>query len=229
MEKLNSVLEESIGVTPDVSIFGLFSVPKSVVVTWGVMAFLVLISILLTRNLKRIPSKRQMFLETIIGSFDKFCKSNIGEHWRPYVPWLGTVGLYILCCNLIGILGIVPPTKDLNVTAALALLSMLLIYGSQMRYLGLSRGLKKFVEPIPFLLPLNIMEIAIRPLSLCMRLFGNILASFMIMEMIKCLMPAIVPVPCSIYFDLFDGTIQTIVFVFLTTLFVSEGIHTHEA
>lgn len=68
------------------------------------------------------------------------------------------------------------------------------------------------------------MEVAIRPLSLCMRLFGNVLASFVIMEMIKVMAPAIVPIPFSLYFDVFDGLIQTLVFVFLTTLFLGEAI-----
>lgn len=72
--------------------------------------------------------------------------------------------------------------------------------------------------------PLNIMEIGIRPLSLCMRLFGNIFAGFVIMELIKLAVPAIVPIPFSLYFDVFDGMIQAIVFVFLTTLFLAESI-----
>ena len=77
---------------------------------------------------------------------------------------------------------------------------------------------------MPLLVPINLMEIAIRPLALCMRLFGNILGAFIIMEMVKLLVPAVVPAFLSIYFDLFDGLIQTVVFVFLTTLFTGEGI-----
>jgi F-type H+-transporting ATPase subunit a len=68
------------------------------------------------------------------------------------------------------------------------------------------------------------LEIAIRPLSLCMRLFGNVLGSFVIMELIKAVIPVAVPVPFSLYFDIFDGIIQTIVFVFLTALFTGEAL-----
>ena len=74
------------------------------------------------------------------------------------------------------------------------------------------------------LLPINVMEIAIRPLSLCMRLFGNVLGSFVIMELIKAFVPVAVPVAFSLYFDIFDGFIQTIVFVFLTALFTGEAL-----
>ena len=70
--------------------------------------------------------------------------------------------------------------------------------------------------------PMNILEIAIRPTSLCMRLFGNVLGAFVIMELIKLVVPVFVPAIFSLYFDLFDGLIQTYVFVFLTSLFMKE-------
>ena len=72
--------------------------------------------------------------------------------------------------------------------------------------------------------PMNIPEIAIRPTSLCMRLFGNVLGAFVIMELLKLVVPVFVPAVCSLYFDLFDGLIQTYVFVFLTALFMKESI-----
>ena len=84
--------------------------------------------------------------------------------------------------------------------------------------------MKEFAEPVWLLAPINLMEVAVRPLALCMRLFGNILGAFIIMELIKYLAPVGVPAVVSIYFDLFDGLIQMAVFVFLTTLFTGEGI-----
>ena len=72
--------------------------------------------------------------------------------------------------------------------------------------------------------PLNILEILIRPLSLCMRLFGNVLGAFVIMELLKMLIPVVLPVPFSLYFDIFDGLIQAYVFVFLTSLFIKEAV-----
>ena len=74
------------------------------------------------------------------------------------------------------------------------------------------------------MVPINIMEMAIRPVSLCMRLFGNVVGSFVIMELLKAIVPAVLPVPFSLYFDIFDGLIQTYVFVFLTSLFINEQI-----
>ena len=212
-----------------IPVLGGIPVAESVVVTWIVMAVWMVLAQVLTRNLSvRRPGKAQLALETAVSFLNGFVKDNLGKHWRPFAPYLGTVALYIGLSNIIGIFGLTPPTKDISVTAALAVMSMLLIYGAQFRYNGLLGGMKKFAEPMPLLVPINLMEVIIRPLALCMRLFGNVLGAFIIMEMIKLLVPAVVPAVLSIYFDLFDGLIQMVVFVFLTTLFTGEGIKEEE-
>lgn len=212
-----------------IPVLGGIPVSQSVVVSWVVMAALIGASLLLTRRLRvRDPGKLQSGLELAVEFLNRFAISSVGRHGVSFAPWLGSTALYILTCNIIGIFGLVPPTKDINVTAALAVMSALLIYGAQFRYHGLLGGLKKFAEPMPLLLPINLMEVAIRPLALCMRLFGNVLGAFIIMEMLKFVAPILFPAVFSIYFDLFDGLIQTVVFVFLTTQFVGEGIKEEE-
>lgn len=231
MEAFKESLVEELGnrTAFTIPLFGGIPVAESVVVTWIVMAVLLVAALLLTRNLSvRNPGKVQIALESAVQFLNGFVKTNIGEHWRPFAPWLGTVALYIAFANIIGIFGLTPPTKDISVTTALALMSMLLIYGAQFRYNGLLGGLKKFAAPMPLLLPINLMEVIIRPLALCMRLFGNVLGAFIIMEMLKFVAPVILPAVFSIYFDLFDGLIQMVVFVFLTTLFTGEGIKEEE-
>ena len=212
-----------------IPIFGGIPVAESVVVTWIVMVVWMVLTLIFTRKLSvKNPGKLQTALESAVGFLNRFVQENIGTHWRAFAPYLGTVALYIGLSNIIGIFGLTPPTKDINVTAALAIMSMLLIYGAQFRYNGLWGGMKKFAEPMALLVPINLMEVAIRPLALCMRLFGNVLGAFIIMEMIKLLVPAVLPAVFSLYFYLFDGLIQTIVFVFLTTLFTGEGIKEKE-
>ena len=178
----------------------------------------------LTHDLKKVPGRRQMVAEMLVGFINNFCKDNLGEHWRTFAPYIGTMGIYLVLANLSEFIGITPPTKDLNVTAGMAFMAVLLIYGSSFRIKGLKGGLHKFAEPSPIVAPLNILEIGIRPLSLCMRLFGNVFASFVIMELVKIVAPVLVPIPLSLYFDAFDGIIQAVVFVFLTTLFLGEAI-----
>ena len=203
-----------------IPVFGGIPVAESVVVTWIIMAVLLLGSIILVRNLKvENVGKKQVVLETVVGGLYNFFYDLLGEDGKGYIPYLMTVGLY-----MIGLFGLKSPTKDVGVTGALALMSIVLIEFSGVHKKGVKGFLKSFAEPIPLMLPMNILEIFIRPLSLCMRLFGNILGAFVIMELIKIVAPLLVPVPLSLYFDLFDGFIQAYVFVFLTSLFIKETI-----
>ena len=159
------------------------------VVTWIIMAVLTLLAIVFVRNLKvENPGKKQLALEAFISFLDDFFTDILGKEGRRYIPYLISTAIYIGVANLIGLLGFKPPTKDLNVTAALAIMSLFLIY-----YAGFhKKGTKGFLK------------------------------SFM--ELMKIIMPAVLPVPFSLYFDIFDGLIQTYVFVFLTSLFIKEQI-----
>ena len=227
MNALTAALKEELNVEM-ISIGGL-QIPESVVVSWGIMAFLVIGSILLTRNLRVDHiTKRQAILETVVTFINDFFVGLLGEKGKRYVPYLISVALYIACSNLIGVFGIKPPTKDLNVTAALALMSICLIEYAGIHARGGVGFLKSLTAPTAIMTPMNILEIAIRPTSLCMRLFGNVLGAFVIMELIKQVVPVFVPAVFSLYFDLFDGLIQTYVFVFLTSLFMKENIGDEE-
>jgi F-type H+-transporting ATPase subunit a len=227
MEQLaSSLLEELTCETAfTIPIFGGIEVTESTVITWVIMAFLVLVSILLTRNLKvHEISRRQAAAEWIVTWTNGFVEDMIGEEGKQYVPYLVTVLIYIACSNVIGLFGLKPPTKDLNVTVALSLMSIILIEAAGIRKKGFKNWLKAFAEPVPIIAPINVLEIFIRPLSLCMRLFGNVLGAFVIMELIKQLVPVALPLPFSFYFDIFDGLIQAYVFVFLTSLFIKESV-----
>ena len=198
-------------------------ISESVVVTWIIMAVLVLASILLVRNLKvENPGKVQLALESAISWASDFFEGIIGKENRRYIPYLITVLLFLGVSNTIALLGFKPPTKDLNVTAALAIMSMCLIEFSGIRKNGLKHWVKHFASPVPVVAPIMILEVVIRPLSLCMRLFGNILGGFVVMELVKAVVPFLVPIPLSFYFDIFDGLLQAYVFVFLTALFMNE-------
>ena len=198
---------------------------ESTVVTWIIMAVIVLLSILLTRKLKIVPtSKVQIALEACVGWIRNFCRDNIGPEGDRYMCYLGTVLIYIGTANIIGMFGLKPPTKDLSVTIGLALMSIILIEGATLRKHGFFGFFKKLGSPTPIMAPMNILEIGIRPLSLCLRLFGNVVAAFIIMELIKYVIPVGVPTIFSLYFDIFDGFLQAYIFVFLTSLFIGEGI-----
>lgn len=210
-----------------IPLFGGIAVPESVVVTWIIMALLIVISILLTRNLKvRNPGKVQLTLESGYQLAENFFGELLGKNRLKYLPYLISVLLYIAIANLIGLIGFKPPTKDMGVTAGMAILSILLVEFAGIRQKGTKGWLKSFIEPIPIIAPINLLEVVTRPLSLCMRLFGNVLGSYVVMELLKIVVPAVLPAVFSVYFDIFDGLIQAFVFVFLTALYVGEAAET---
>lgn len=227
LSELNCDTAFSVTVPKGIPLVGGFviEVAESVVITWVIMAVILLLSVILTRNLKvKDISKRQLVAETIVTKLDGFVTGMVGEEGSAYVPYLATVLVFIGISNVIGLFGLKPPTKDMNVTAALSLMSIVLIQYAGIRKKGVGGWLKSFTQPIAIVTPINILEVFIKPLSLCMRLFGNVLGAFVIMELIKLLVPVALPVPFSFYFDVFDGLIQAYVFVFLTSLFIKEAM-----
>ncbi|WP_298528439.1 F0F1 ATP synthase subunit A [uncultured Ruminococcus sp.] len=207
-----------------IPIFGGIPVPESCVMTWIIMAALVIGSIIFTKTMKLVPTGAQCIIEGFILWMDKFFLEILGEKGRKYLPVLETLLLYIGISNTIGLIGLRPPTKDLGVTATLAIFAILLIQFSGIRERGVKGWLKSFTQPMVIMLPINILELVIKPLSLCMRLFGNVLGAFVIMELLKLIVPVGLPLVFSFYFDVFDGCIQAYVFVFLTSLFMSEAM-----
>lgn len=200
-------------------------VAESTVITWVIMAVLVILSVFLGSNLSvRNPGKRQLFAEWLVTWLDNFIGGLLGESAKQYTTYIAVVLLYIGLSNVIGLFGLKPPTKDLNVTAALSIMSILLIEYAGIHKKGTKGWLKSFTQPVAIVTPINILEIFIRPLSLCMRLFGNVLGAFIIMELIKMVVPVGIPAIFSLYFDIFDGLIQAYVFVFLTSLYIQDAV-----
>ena len=124
-EKLMEELESKTAFT--IPIFGGIPVPDSCVVTWLMMAVLVALSVILTHKLKKVPTGKQCLLEIGITKLNDFFLGILGPHGKKYLPILETLIIYIGFSNIIGIFGFVPPTKDINVTAALAGIAIILI------------------------------------------------------------------------------------------------------
>ena len=223
---VESLMEElNCNVVFTIPLFGGIDVMESVVVTWIIMAIMMIASLILVHGLKvRNISKKQAALESGMSFIYDFFEGLLGKEGKAYIPYLITVVIYIGIANMIGLLGFKSPTKDLNVTVSLAVMSIVLVEVAGIRKKGVRGWIKSFAEPIAIIAPINVMELFIRPLSLCMRLFGNVLGAIVVMALIKHLLPLIVPLPFSFYFDIFDGVIQAYVFVFLTSLYIKEAI-----
>lgn len=203
-------------------------VDEGTVVSWIIMAVITIASFFLTRNLKVSGeiSKRQLFLEICMDKLLTFFQKVLGKDGNKYVPWLMSTAIFIGASNMVGIFGFKPPTKSMQVTAAMAITSILLVEIAGIKEKGLKNHIKAFAKPVAIVAPINLLEIVIKPLSLCMRLFGNVLGAFIIMELIKSVifLKLGVPVAFSLYFDLFDGFLQAYIFVFLTAMYVQEAV-----
>lgn len=212
------------------TVFSLFcgklKIDEGTVVSWIIMAVFLIAGILLTRGLKVEGklSKRQLFIEMCVDKMRTFFHNVMGPDGDRYIPWMMTVAVYIGACNMCGIFGFKSPTKELNVTVGLALTSIILVQYAGIHKKGTKGWLKSFAKPVPIVLPINLLELVIKPMSLCFRLFGNIIGAFIIMKLIESVVPVAIPVALSLYFDIFDGFIQAYVFVFLTSLYIQEAI-----
>ena len=217
---------------------GNFTVHGQVLITsWIVIGVLVIASVAATQNIQRVPSGIQNFMEYALEFIRDLAKSQLGEKdYRPWVPFIGTLFLFIFVSNWGGALvpwklielpsgELAAPTNDINTTVALALLTSLAYF-----YAGLSKkGLgyfKGYVEPIPVLLPIKVLEDFTKPLSLSFRLFGNIVADELVVGVFVLLVPLFVPLPLMAL-GLFTSAIQALIFATLAGAYIHEAIEGH--
>lgn len=201
------------------------NINRDIIVQWAIIIVLWITGYLLTRNLKRVPNKKQVALESLYSYVEGLVKENIGESYIGFIPYVGTLVIYLLALNLIGVIGIEPPTANLSVTIGLAISSFLVINITAMKKNGPLGYVKGFGQPYLLMLPLNIMERVMLPVSLALRLFGNMLAATLLINILYSALGSIswvaqlgIPIIAHGYFDLFDGTIQMLVFTMLTII-----------
>nr|YP_010595159.1 ATP synthase CF0 subunit IV [Paralia sulcata]WAJ57894.1 ATP synthase CF0 subunit IV [Paralia sulcata] len=204
------------------------------VVIWFVCAILLTFSFLGSRNVEQIPRGWQNFMECVLDFVTEIARNQLGESfYREWLPFVGTLFLFIFGCNWAG--AVIPwklielpegefaaPTNDINTTVALALLTSLAYF-----YAGLSKkGLgyfKRYIQPIPLLLPINILEDFTKPLSLSFRLFGNVLADELTITVLTGLVPLVIPLPIM-FLGIFAGSVQALIFSTLAAAYIAEAL-----
>ncbi len=207
------------------------------ITTWVVIAILLVLSLAGNSNLKPTPEGLQNFTEYITEYIRDLAKSQIGEEeYLKWVPFLGTLFLFIFVSNWSGALlpwhvieipngELAAPTNDINTTVALALLTSISYF-----YAGISKkGLgyfKRYVSPAAFLLPINILEDFTKPVSLSFRLFGNILADELVVGVLVSLVPLIIPIPIMLL-GVFTSAVQALVFATLAGAYIGESLEDH--
>ena len=200
-----------------------------VVVTysWFVMAMLALFSFLATRRMSMIPGRMQNVMEAILGGFDDLLTETMGPEGRKFFPLIATLGLYILASNLLGLLpGFESPTANLNTTVSMALVVFVTTHAVGIRLHGL-KYIKHFLGPIlwltPLMLVIEIVSHLARPLSLSVRLFGNIMGEDKVLAVVVLLVPFLIPLPVFVLM-IFTSFIQTVVFMLLAMMYIAGAV-----
>lgn len=218
------------------SFFDLSTIKKPVASTILITLILSLIFILLSFKLKKIDPLKKMPLWLVpfvmlVELINNFIKQNIGKRWKFYAPWFLSLAIFILISNISSVFLLENPTSYIMITMALALSSFFVIQITGIVSNGFLGYLKGLADPNPVMLPMNLISEIALPISLCLRLFGNIISGTVIGLLIKGLLGwfAIPVMPfVNIVFDIGFGIIQTAVFVVLSIIFTSMKINDEE-
>ena len=217
---------------------GPLEVTSTVTTTWCIIAVLTLLSWLATRKLKDVPGPLQTVAEMAVGSLRNFFEGTLGkEYSRKYFPILGTFFVFIVVCNYSGILpgaghlpGFAVPTACLSVTAGLGVIAFFTTHTIGIRERGLGPYLASFAKPlilVILMLPLNILEQFIRPISLALRLYGNMYGEENVTEQLYEIFPIGAPLIMNVL-SLIFCLLQAIVFTMLLSIYISEAVETEE-
>lgn len=204
-------------------------------VSYAVLGSAVLVGVALAirGSLALVPKGTQNFVEVLVEALYKLSEDNIGHKWGPYFfPLIGTIGLYILVCNFMGLIpGFTAPTSNINMTASMAVPVFLATHYYGVRVHGI-HYLNHFLGPIRSLAALPLMILMffvefighlVRPVTLSVRLFGNMIAKHMILFALGLLAPVIVPV-AILGLGVLVSLIQAFVFVLLTALYLAGAV-----
>ena len=180
------------------------------------------------KHAKVIPQGIQNIAEMYVEMMDGMVEGNMFRHWRRYVNYVATIFLFILFANISGIFGLRPPTADFGVTLTLALIIFAVIQFNAFRTNGVLGYMKSLTEPIAVLFPVNVISEFATPVSLSLRLFGNIMGGTVMLALYYGLLPKLVtfgiPAFLHVYLDVFSGVIQAYVFCMLSMVFINDKL-----
>lgn len=238
----------------------LFELPFGITITatqvnmWIVIAAITAVCIWLTHDLKVKPvSKRQIVAEYIVKTAEKFVEGNMGKRWKWFVPYIAALFSLAMFSSLISLLGMFPPTGDLNTTLGWAIMTFVLITFYKIKSNGFFGYAKSLTEPIFVMTPMNILGEFATPLSMAFRMFGNVASGTVVSALIYAALSALnglvfgwlpgflgewaasfpilqlgVPAILSLYFDVFSGVLQAFIFCMLTMLYIASAAETEE-
>jgi F-type H+-transporting ATPase subunit a len=207
--------------------------PPYLTFTWLVMGILVVVGVLGTRALRPVPGPLQNFVEVVIEGFGGLLDQMIGRQGRQFLPFIGTTGLFILTSNLLGnIPGFQSPTANLNTNVALAVTVFIYYNYSGIRKHGLLNYLKHFCGPVlwlaPLMFPIEFIAHLARPVSLSIRLFGNMFGEeaviTILLGLVWLVMPYFIWLGIMLPLSLFTAAVQTFIFIMLSMVYIAGAV-----
>lgn len=210
------------------NLFGItFNLTESIIVQWFVILILLAVILIITHNMKVVPeTKRQAAAEMIVDFFRSTVDGTMGAKYGKYVPYFAALFCFIMINNLMGLLGLRNPTADVSVTGAFAIITFFMVQFNRAKTGKFKGYMKSFVEPMPFMLPFNIIGEFANPLALTLRLFGNMVAGMVIGSLIYFALgnfAILVPAVASLYFDIFSAVMQAYIFIMLSMSYISSA------
>lgn len=211
---------------------------ETIILQWIVIAAILLTAFLLTRKLRvRAPSKRQVIAEMAVEAITNLVRDTMGKRWLWIAPYIGSVFCFSIFGSLLSLFGFRAVTSDFSVLLSWAGITFILITWTKIRYGGVKGYFKGFADPIPVMLPINILSEVSTPLAMALRHFGNIAGGSIIMgliyyglanlsHIIHLQVPVLtvgIPAFLSLYFDLFSDFMQAFIFIMLTMVFISNA------
>ncbi len=198
-----------------------------VLYTWLAMAILLSGAWLASRAISMVPGRMQNFMEAVMTGFDSLIENVMGKDGKPYFPLIATIGMFVLVGNLLGLVpSCFPPTASLNTNAALALTVFFMTH-----YIGIKKHgfhyIQHFMGPIIWLAPLmiiiEILSHLVRPISLSLRLFGNMYGKEIVLMIFFALVPLFMPIPIM-FLGILISMIQAFVFVLLSMIYIAGSL-----
>ncbi len=233
----------------EIPILGGIPITETQVNSWIVILVIALVCIFLTRNLSVRPvTRRQLVAEWLVEKVTGLVKANMSEKFADYSPFIAAIlGLSALS-SLLSLLGMYPPTADLNTVAGWAILVFVLITYYKIKTSGFLGYLKGYTQPIPVLTPFNVLSEIGTPVSMAFRHFGNVVSGVVISTMLYAALASLsvllfgwlpgvfgelaslfpimqigIPAVFSIYFDIFSSCMQAFIFSMLTMLYIASA------
>lgn len=207
-----------------------FWITTTTIGMWIVSIIILVFAVLANRCLKKatdVPGMFQNVLEMACDMLDNMANGILGDNTKRFVNYVGTIFLFILFCNLSGLLGLRAPTADFGVTFLLGMVTGVIVQFQGIKNHGIGHFTSLF-EPTPVLFPINLIGEIANPLSISLRLFANLLSGVIIMGLWYGMMPIFVnigiPAALHVYCDVFSGAIQTYVFCMLTMVYINDKL-----